>query len=210
MGRRKGYDRETVLDSAMRLFWKRGYHATSTRDLTDTMGVNAYSLYAEFGSKEGLYAAAIAHYNETVVTGHFGGLEASDASLDTVRSVVRFFGRSAQYEHSDLGCLMCNAGTELAPTPAASRVTTTGYTRRLTASFVNALSNAQATGELANDAPVAELAHFLAVVLMGMFVMMRGQADDAVLRDTGERALASVEQFALPKRDAARSLASAT
>ena len=85
MGRSKSYDRDEVTDRAMRLFWAQGFHATSTRELTDAMGVNAYSLYAEFGSKEALYEAALERYEALVVTGHFGKLEADAGSLDDVR-----------------------------------------------------------------------------------------------------------------------------
>ena len=59
MGRTKSYERDDSLDAAMKVFCARGYHAVTTRELTDAMGLNVYSLYGEFGSKQGLYEAAI-------------------------------------------------------------------------------------------------------------------------------------------------------
>ena len=54
-GRPLSFDREVVLERAMRLFWQQGYETTSVGDLTSAMGITAPSLYTAFGDKEGLY-----------------------------------------------------------------------------------------------------------------------------------------------------------
>ena len=51
----------------MELFWQRGFHATSTKALADHMGINVYSLFAEFDSKQGLFETALALYDREVV-----------------------------------------------------------------------------------------------------------------------------------------------
>ena len=67
MGRNKTYDRETIARKAMALFWLHGYHGTSTQALVDSMGVNRFSLYAEFGNKQALYEAALNLYAQDLV-----------------------------------------------------------------------------------------------------------------------------------------------
>ena len=196
MGRRKTYNRQDIAERAMRLFWERGYHATSTRDLTDAMGVNPYSLYAEFGSKEGLYQAAIAHYERTVVTGHFGCLEEAGASLDQVRSVLNFFGDNGTREGSQVGCLICNASTELAPTTEQSEASTARFIHRLSAAFGHALGNAVAEGQLAETTPVDDLARFFPTLLIGIFALSRAQVDPAVIRSAADQALARLDALA--------------
>ncbi|MGW7025180.1 TetR/AcrR family transcriptional regulator [Streptomyces decoyicus] len=52
-----------ILDAA-RLFWRRGYSGTSTRDLTAALGLSASSLYAAFGGKAGLFEEAVRTYAE--------------------------------------------------------------------------------------------------------------------------------------------------
>ncbi|MFT5586646.1 MAG: TetR/AcrR family transcriptional repressor of nem operon [Cognaticolwellia sp.] len=199
MGRRKTYEREEVLQRAMRLFWERGFHATTTRDLTDAMGVNIYSLYAEFGSKEGLFDAVLDHYDRTVVDGYFSQLEAATSGLETVREVVRFFAEAADQGNPLLGCLTANAMTEQAPNGNASRQRGTAYTARLTTAFKNALENAKAAGDLRLDAPVLELAHFVSVSLMGMFVMLRAGGELAVMQHTASHIIARVESYSTGK-----------
>ena len=46
----------------MRLFWRRGYEGVSVGDLTRAIGIAPPSLYAAFGSKAGLFRAALARY----------------------------------------------------------------------------------------------------------------------------------------------------
>ncbi len=193
MGRRKTYERPEIADHAMRLFWARGYHATTTRDLTDAMGVNPYSLYAEFGSKEGLYQAAIARYEALVVPTHFGALEAQGASLEEVRAVLNFFGDVDRLEGSELGCLLCNTSVERAPTVELSRASTKRFVDRLTCAFGHALGNARAAGRLVDDAPVDALARFFPTVLMGIWALSRAQVDGVVLRATADQALARLD-----------------
>ena len=182
MGRRKSYETDEVTERAMRLFWERGYHATSTRDLTEAMGVNPYSLYAEFGSKEGLYEHALEHYDRTVVTGYFGNLEGESASLDDIFDLLEYFGGGPDVAASTLGCLLNNAAVEVAPSIEVSRAVTARYTDRLTAAFEHALGNARADGLLIEDAPIADLARFLTMVMMGLFTLGRAGADPGLLR----------------------------
>ena len=55
----KQYDRTDLLDKAMDLFHRQGFHGTSTAELVDELGVNRKSMYAEFGSKQGLLRAVM-------------------------------------------------------------------------------------------------------------------------------------------------------
>ena len=56
MARRAGYDRDEVLARAQALFWRKGYHTTSLKDLEAALNMRPGSIYAAFGSKEALFA----------------------------------------------------------------------------------------------------------------------------------------------------------
>lgn len=73
--------------AATRLFWQKGFAATSISDLTAAMGIGSPSLYAAFGSKEALYAEALRHYGasfEKLVWSNFG-------TAKTLREAVEAF-----------------------------------------------------------------------------------------------------------------------
>ena len=87
-GRPRAFDRKAALDAAMRLFWRKGYSATSIADLTAAMGIGSPSLYAAFGSKEQLYAEALDHYrseNEATAWGRFFAASNATGRLDRER-----------------------------------------------------------------------------------------------------------------------------
>ncbi len=91
------------------------------------------------------------------------------------------------------GCLICNAATELAPTPDLDRGAMDGYIARLAGAFENALRNAQADGTVRASRDPHATARFLAGTLLGVFVMVRAQIDRAVVQDTVDGALSVVE-----------------
>src|SRR4051812_5137288 len=61
-GRPRNFCVDETLDRAMTVFWRQGYEGASMADLTKAMGINAPSLYACFGSKEGLFRAVVDRY----------------------------------------------------------------------------------------------------------------------------------------------------
>ena len=61
-GRPRAFDPEAAVETALGLFHARGYDAVGVAELSQAIGVNPPSLYAAFGSKQGLYERAVARY----------------------------------------------------------------------------------------------------------------------------------------------------
>src|ERR1700712_3461405 len=64
MGRPRAFDEIEVTRSAVTLFATRSYDGISVDDLVAHLGVHRNSLYKVFGSKRGLYLAALRWYLE--------------------------------------------------------------------------------------------------------------------------------------------------
>ncbi|MFG2692306.1 TetR/AcrR family transcriptional regulator [Kitasatospora sp. NPDC051984] len=62
MGRPRAFDEAEAVRAAAVLFAERGFEGTSVDDLVQRLGVHRGSLYKAFGSKRGLYLAALRHH----------------------------------------------------------------------------------------------------------------------------------------------------
>jgi TetR/AcrR family transcriptional repressor of nem operon len=188
MGRKKTYQRDDLIERAMQLFWQFGYEGTPVAALTDYLGVNKFGLYAEFGSKEGLYHAALQRYADTVVSGHFGRLETETSGLDDVVAVLHFFATEPEPQPIRMGCMMCNAATERATHDMMSGALIADFVKRLTAAHQNALSNAERDGLLLPGTDISSQAALIVTQLLGIFVLRRSQSDPTAWRIAGEQA----------------------
>lgn len=66
MGRLKGFNRNDVLDSAIQVFWKKGYADTSLSDLEKATGVNKSGLYSEFKDKDDIFLESLRRYHDSM------------------------------------------------------------------------------------------------------------------------------------------------
>jgi TetR/AcrR family transcriptional repressor of nem operon len=172
----KQYDRQELLDRAMDLFHRQGFHGTSTAELVTELGVNRKSMYAEFGSKQGLFEAALDHYNATSLTAVLAAVEANDAGTAAIRSTFAGFASASEDWAQGRGCLLCNTAVERAALDPTSGVHVDAYFERLTTAFHHALHNGQQTGEISETVDLDELAAFFTMTLIGVAALARGRA----------------------------------
>lgn len=170
MGRKKKYDEAEVLEKAMFLFWRNGYNSVSTRDLADAMGINQYSLYASFQSKEALFVHALKRYMDAMVTGWF--VRPLIDQADGLTGIRLFFENFVAPGNGSipLGCLICNTIVETEkPKPDVQSVIDR-YQSTLKKAFTGALrqSNPEATTQ-----EVASKAELLLCLTLGIAVKKR-------------------------------------
>ncbi|MEU9205093.1 TetR family transcriptional regulator [Streptomyces sp. NPDC048332] len=190
MARTKEFDPDAALQSALELFWRRGYEATSVADLVEHLGIGRASIYATFGGKNELYLKAMDRYAEMRDPLLLAELSQPGPALPAVRAVVRRFAEEAAAPQERLnGCFVTNTAAELAPhDPAAARRVEISW-ERLEAPLHSALVRAQAQGELSGDRDPRALARMLLVLLQGIRVVGKASNDPARVRDAAEQAL---------------------
>src|SRR5215469_11280107 len=64
MARPREFDSDSALESAMQVFWAKGYEATSLDDLCEATGLSRSSLYGTFGDKHDLLLRSLERYSE--------------------------------------------------------------------------------------------------------------------------------------------------
>jgi TetR/AcrR family transcriptional repressor of nem operon len=172
----KNYKREELLDRAIELFRRQGYSATSTTELVAELGVNRKSMYAEFGSKQELFEAALKRYSEINLSRVLAPIEAADATASSIREAFLGYASASEGKYRGLGCLMANTAVERAALDQGSARFVDAYLERLTKGFRNALENALKDGDVRADADLDDLAAFFAMSVVGISALLRAKA----------------------------------
>ncbi|MFF5077439.1 TetR/AcrR family transcriptional regulator [Actinoplanes sp. NPDC000266] len=187
MARTREFDTSAVVARAMELFWRRGYEATSVRDLTEHLGVGQGSLYAAFGSKDGLYRAALEHYRATLAADALRSLEEGGDARSAIRAMLIERIRIAC--DGGRGCLFVNAATERLPGDAATGAVVRAALTASQDALTGVLSAAAARGEIGSGRDPRKLAEFLVTFLNGLLVSSKTTPDPRALEPLVEVAL---------------------
>ncbi|WP_031070245.1 TetR/AcrR family transcriptional regulator [Streptomyces sp. NRRL S-118] len=194
MARTKEFDPDAALQSALELFWERGYEATSMADLVDRLGIGRASIYATFGSKHELYLRAMDRYAETREPSLVVQLSQPGPALPAVRAVIRGFAAEASSDEERLvGCFFTNTAAELAPHDRAATRRVEISWEHIETALHSALVRAQAQGELPAERAPRALARMLLVLLQGIRIVGKASGDPARVRDAAEQALALLD-----------------
>ena len=187
MPRTKEFEPGEALDAAMQLFWRKGYAATSIRDLLDGMGIGYGSLYNTFGDKHALFLASLDRFQELRTSWIDEVLE--DSGLSGIEEVFRRTVDGLVGFEPRRGCLLANTAVELGPHDAEVAAKISRYVRHTEAVFERAVIRAQEAGEIPADRDPRALARFLVNALHGLRVLARVGTDRAVLEDAVRVAL---------------------
>lgn len=187
-GRPRQFDRTEALDQAMKIFWQKGYTATSMNDLYEAMGIKSPSLYAAFGSKEDLYEEVLLHYEQSVAPVIWGHMTTEPSPR---QAVWRWLERSAEMlTQTDMphGCMvtLSAVGSE-----GNDRL---GQLVRQLRSAGNALlkarlQQAQKQGDLPDSVDVEALTHLYISIQQGMSIQARDGASREVLLSIARSAM---------------------
>ena len=182
MARPREFDADTVLESATRVFWTRGFENTSLDDLCEATGLNRSSLYAAFGAKRDLYLSALARYEDGSSARIAAALDGKPirkgvkAFLDAlIDSIVAGPGRR--------GCFIGNCAAEMARLDRGAAARVRRSLARIEAAFRDGLAGAQARGELPPGSNSAVLARFLTASIQGLRLVGKANPDRAALND---------------------------
>ncbi|MEU8302736.1 TetR/AcrR family transcriptional regulator [Actinomadura sp. NPDC048955] len=191
-GRPRAFDRDTALTAATRLFWERGYEATSVGELTEAMGIRPGSLYAAFGDKRSLFKEVVYSYGRSPV-GAF-----MTVALDEEPTAYGAFSRilrEAAVNYADpshpAGCLTISAAANVTPQDAEVAAFLRALRNKNLAVFQARLQAAQQAGEIPSTTSPRAMAAYFAAVIQGMSQRACDGATAAELTETAELALAA-------------------
>ncbi|MDO7173944.1 TetR/AcrR family transcriptional regulator [Mariniflexile sp. AS56] len=111
MARKKAYIEEEVIEKAMGLFWRNGYESTSMQMLEKEMGINKFSIYSSFGSKQGVFLESLKNYNKKIHV-IFDKFKNANNGVQDIKDFFYDSVHISNLEGNHKGCLVTNTYNE--------------------------------------------------------------------------------------------------
>jgi len=160
------YDRKEVIQKAMNLFWEKGFHATSMRNLQEVIDMRPGSIYAGFDGKEGLFREALEYYTEMGLAQLAVCAEESPSPLEAVKTVII---NMATDSSSPSGmCMLVKSIAELTENNADLLSDARRLLHKVESALATLLTQAKECGELDASKDPERMARFLQLQLMGL------------------------------------------
>jgi AcrR family transcriptional regulator len=172
----------------MTIFWRHGYEGASLSDLTKAMGINPPSLYACFGSKEGLFKAVLERYDqrrEIFMTGVLAAPTAAAVAEAFLMGVAAFAADTSG--RNPPGCLMLQGGLSCGDTVIPD--TLARHRAEKEAMLRTRFEQARKSGDLPKSSDPAALARYVMVMSNGICVQAAAGASEKELKEVAVIAL---------------------
>lgn len=186
MAKNAQFNRQQVIENATNLFWEKGFNATSMRNLQEAIDMRPGSIYAAFGSKEGLFEECLKYYIERAKQDFQQMIAQSEADktplLATFKSRIQNAILQSQSGHSEGICFLVKSIAELTEEQGKLLTLAKSYFLSFENELAKLLARAQDNGEIAKDKDPEQLAKQIFIFQNGLRIYAKATADNA----TGE------------------------
>lgn len=182
MARPRQFDEHDAVAKATGLFWRRGYNATSVRDLGDELELTPSSLYRTFTDKHTLFLRALDHYR----AGESAEAEQRLASDDRpIRQVLRdwmlWLVTCPTDGEAGRGCFVVNTAIELGNADGEVRERTEAAFEVTRHALRALLREGVEHGEVSAHLNLDDAVELLFTTVLGLRVRERARHDPARL-----------------------------
>ncbi len=115
MARTREFDEQKVIETAVNLFWNKGYNAVSTQDLIDAFGISRSSMYGAYKDKRSLFILALQYYRKTSSKNMIDVLTNNISFVNTITLILNQIIKETITDDKSKGCFIVNTSIELAP-----------------------------------------------------------------------------------------------
>ncbi|WP_415889881.1 TetR/AcrR family transcriptional regulator [Neptuniibacter sp. SY11_33] len=172
------HDRSEVLDKATNLFWEKGFHATSMRNLQDHIDMRPGSIYAAFGSKEGLFKESLNHYAKASLARLTESTHTSESPLGALKAFIKTVVLNCREDTPSEMCMLVKAIAELTEENGELLDEAKGLLKAVEQALTQLIEQAQAAGEVDSSKDAARLARYIQMQLIGLRVYARVSPDE--------------------------------
>ncbi|MFA0439693.1 TetR family transcriptional regulator [Vibrio sp. 10N.286.49.C2] len=172
------FQRDEVIHNAMLLYWEKGFHATSMRTLQDAIDMRPGSIYAEFGSKEGLYQVTLEHYAEQSVQRLTETVTNAASPLLGLKQFVSDIVVPTDQPTPSNMCMLAKTVAELTEENSELLDSARKGLRRIEGEFANVIKAAQDSGEIDPSRDAQRIGQYVQIQIMGIRTYVRANQCD--------------------------------
>ena len=189
MPRKPEFDRQRALEQAMKLFWRRGFHASSLEDLLAATGLSRSSFYAAFTDKRTLYTECLNLFGERTRALLHHDYD-SRKPLDAISGFFRHTLFGVPPERVTWGCMMVNTVLELADSEDALQQRAMRLLGAIEQDFEALFAQAVELGQIDTTFTPRELAAHVMTLNQGLRVQSRQKLSREHMHNTLTTSLA--------------------
>jgi len=193
MARPREFDEEEALGHVMRVFWDRGYQASTFADLTKAADVRKQSLYGVFGDKRSLFLKSLALYRNQVLSKARKVVSEAKSPFDGIARLMRYAARPPGPKDGPSGCLMANTALELGQSDSDIAAELKRMFRAMEEILATAVKKGQEEGEITTRFESAAIGQSLANTINGLRILQSTGATNQQVKTVVEMALAAIE-----------------
>lgn len=160
--------RDDAVQKATHLFWEKGFHATSMRQLQEHIDMRPGSIYAAFGNKEGLYKEALQSYTNQGLEQLRQCIQGSSSPLEGLKAFIRFMVLDSHQSAPSEMCLLVKSIAELTDDNTELLCESKRLLATIEMAFADILIEAQQQNEISADKDPVRLSRFLQTQLIGL------------------------------------------
>ncbi|HET8817491.1 MAG TPA: helix-turn-helix domain-containing protein [Pseudidiomarina sp.] len=182
MPRPAKFIRTEAVARAQEVFWQRGYHATSLKDLETALSMRPGSIYAAFGSKAGLFDEVLSHYAEQSLAMLRQKLLNHPSAMQGLREYLYSLANLGEREPAERACMLVKTMLELATTEPQLSARADAYLAAMENLFCEVFMAAMQQNELEKDADPRFLAQQLQAAIFGLRIFSQRQTSPLRVR----------------------------
>ncbi|QIZ75811.1 TetR/AcrR family transcriptional regulator [Ferrimonas lipolytica] len=184
MAKSAKHNRQEVIEKATNLYWEKGFHATSMRNLQEVVDLRPGSIYASFGSKEGLFKESLEHYANLNIAAVRAIREQAESPIDALQQVVQAIVLDSRESAPSGMCMLVKTVAELTGEHDELLEDAKKWLKLMEQELVAIIEEGIAAEQLSADKGAQRIARFLQVQLMGLRTYGRVNSDKASVLQT--------------------------
>jgi AcrR family transcriptional regulator len=175
------FDRKDVIDKATNLYWKKGFHATTMRNLQDEIDMRPGSIYSAFGSKDGLFKEALRHYTDMGLAQMRSFAGQNKSPTGALKAFVKALVIDTQTDAPNGMCMLSKTLGELTEQNQELIDVTKNHLGEITNEMVLLIEQAKANGEIDKAKDAQELVEHIQIQIAGLRTFAKINSDKQLL-----------------------------